>query len=38
LIFVRGNTKRQLTELKYVNGVDGFVPDDMKNMLKDMDI
>lgn len=38
LIFVRGNTKRQLTELKYVNGVEGSVPDNMKNMLKDMDI
>lgn len=38
LIFVRGNTKRQLTELKYVNGVEGAVPNEMQNMLRDMDI
>ncbi len=38
LIFVKGNSKRQLTELKYVSSIGNTVADEMQTMLKEMDI
>ncbi len=38
LIFVKGNSKRQLTELKYVNSIGNTVANEMQTMLREMDI
>lgn len=38
LIFVRGNSKRQLTELRYVNNIGNSESKELREMLKKMDI